>query len=58
MTKTDILGHLYGLVADVNTEEIADQIKRDNLSMWCNSWRIATKEKIELVRQIFDGLEE
>ena len=42
--KENILWSLYSIIADVNVAEITDQISRDNLSNWCNSWRIAAKE--------------
>lgn len=42
--KEDLLWNLYEMIADVNPAEIADQISRDNLSGWCNAWRIAAKE--------------
>ena len=49
MTKEKIAKELYGLIADINVEEILDQIKRDNLSLWCNSWRITTKGIVRCV---------
>jgi hypothetical protein len=42
--KEDLLWNLYEMIADINPAEIADQISRDNLSGWCNAWRIAAKE--------------
>lgn len=42
--KEDLLWNLYEMIADVNPAEIADQISRDNLSGWCNAWRIVAKE--------------
>lgn len=47
----NIVTDLYGLVADVNAEEIADHIKRENLSDWSNSWRIAAKKDLNIVSQ-------
>ena len=49
--KEDIMGKLYGMIADVNTNEISDQINRDNLSMWCNTWRITCKEIVRLIEK-------
>lgn len=50
--KENILWDLYSAIADVNVTEITDQISRDNLSNWCNSWRIAAKEiGIEIGKQ-------
>lgn len=46
------LDDLYWLVADVNTAEIASHIEHDNLSQWCNSWRIAAKEAIQRAKQV------
>lgn len=40
---------LYGLIADVNPEEIADHIKRESLSSWCNGWRIAAKKVVDAI---------
>jgi hypothetical protein len=40
---------LYGLIADVNAQEIAEQIKADNLSAWCGSWRIAAKAALRAI---------
>lgn len=42
--KESLLWKLYEMIEDVNPTEIADQISRDNLSGWCNLWRIAAKE--------------
>lgn len=42
--KENLLWKLYGMITDINPNEIANQISRDNLSGWCNAWRIAAKE--------------
>lgn len=49
--KEDIMWKLYGMIADINTNEISDQISRDNLSMWCNTWRITCKEIVHLIEK-------
>lgn len=41
--RESAINELYGFVADINPTEITEQIKADNLSMWCNSWRITAK---------------
>jgi len=40
---------LYELIADINPEEISDHIKRESLSSWSNSWRIAAKEIVNVI---------
>ena len=49
--KEDIMRKLYGMIADINTSEISDQISRDNLSMWCNTWRATCKEIVRLIEK-------
>jgi hypothetical protein len=49
--KEDVLWKLYGMIADINTNEISDQISRDNLSMWCNTRRITCKEIVRLIEK-------
>jgi hypothetical protein len=39
------------MIADINTNEISDQISRDNLSMWCNTRRITCKEIVRLIEK-------
>ena len=62
--KEDIMWKLYGMIADVNTNEISDQISRDNLSMWCNTWRITCKEIVRSIEKhltdcdVYDTLDE
>ena len=54
--KDDIMWKLYGMIADINTNEILDQISRDNLSMWCNTWRITCKEIVSSIeKHLTDG---
>jgi len=49
--EEEIISNLYGMIGDVNANEISDQIYRDNLSMWCNTWRIASKEIVKLIEK-------
>ena len=38
---------LYGLIQDINPEEICNHIENGNLVEWCNAWRIAAKEALQ-----------
>lgn len=42
---------IYGTIADVNPAEIANQIERDNLSNWCNHWRLRIKQEVNALLQ-------
>lgn len=49
MTKNEAIYQLYGLIADINEDEIADHIKTENLRMWSNIWRNIAKDALRVL---------
>lgn len=45
----DLYNDVYGLILDVNENEIAEHIKNSSLSKWCQSWRAATTEAVQKI---------
>lgn len=50
MTKQEAIRRLYGLIADINAEEVADHIK-DGVSLcdWTNLWRCEAKNVLRVL---------
>lgn len=50
MTKQEAIRRLYGLIADINAEEVADHIK-DGVSLcdWTNLWRCEAKDVLRVL---------
>ena len=50
MTKQEAIRRLYGLIADINTEEVADHIKSGvSLQDWTNLWRCEAKDVLRVL---------
>lgn len=47
MTKKEAIKNLYGLINDINANEIADHIKTDSLQSWTATWRNTAKEVMQ-----------
>ena len=55
MTKQEAIRRLYGLIADINVEEVADHIK-DGVSLcdWTNLWRCEAKDVLRVLEDTAD----
>ena len=55
MTKHEAIRRLYGLIADINAEEVADHIK-DGVSLcdWTNAWRCEAKDALRVLEDTAD----
>ena len=42
------MNEIREFAADVNPAEIANQIERDNLSVWCKGWQMAINRAIDV----------
>ena len=52
--EDNILWRMWGLISDINANEITDQISKDNLFNWCDTWRELSKELlIDIARQFY-----
>ena len=58
MTKQEAIHRLYGLIADINAEEVADHIK-DGVSLcdWTNLWRCEAKDVLRVLEDTADALQ-
>lgn len=56
MTKQEAIRRLYGLIADINAEEVADHIK-DGVSLcdWTNLWRCEAKDVLRILEDTADA---
>lgn len=55
MIRREAINRLYGLIADINAEEVADHIK-DGVSLcdWTNSWRCEAKNALRVLEDTAD----
>lgn len=55
MTKQEAIHRLYGLIADINAEEVTDHIK-DGVSLcdWTNLWRCEAKDVLRVLEDTAD----
>lgn len=55
MTKGEAICELYGLIADINEEEVADHIKSGvSLQDWTNAWRCRAKDVLRVLEDTAD----
>ena len=59
MTNRKLLEDIYGLVEDVNPNEIADHIKYGYLEQWCLNWRHEMKLRLNALNvNLFEEIED